>query len=165
MGAHEREIDVRISGEEWDIQDDKAERLVREVLQALEEHLGPLRAGVLEVWFAADQDLHALNHEFRGKDMPTNVLSFASPAGLQTGHCKHFGQLALADGVCAREAKMRGIALGDHTRHLVLHGLLHLQGYDHEAAHDATVMETVERDVMEILDLHDPYLLTGEVHV
>ncbi len=165
MDNEEREIDVRISGKNWNPDVEKAEMLVRDVLDALEARLGPLHAGVLEVWFATDNDLQALNHTFRSKNMPTNVLSFSPPTDLQSGFGQCLGQLALADGVCVQEANARSVTLEDHACHLVLHGLLHLEGYDHETDADAKTMETIECAVMKALDLHDPYSVRGEAHV
>ncbi len=152
-----RAIDVRVSTPIWtDIVGD-GYALVEGVLARAEAELGPLRGGALEVWFAGNDDLHALNKRFRGKDKPTNVLSFA---GMQ-GPFASFGQLALADSVCRTEAQNQGITPQDHATHLVLHGLLHLQGYDHETQEDAKTMETLESTIMQALGLHDPYGRAG----
>jgi len=156
-----REIDVRISQVKWPLDEAAAQLLVGDVLAAAEARLGPLPAGNIEVWFADDQDLQALNRQYRAKDAPTNVLSFAAPASLVPHFTPSLGQLALGFGVCADEAKNRSLDILDHTRHLVLHGLLHLQGYDHEQTDEAEEMETLERDIMKALGLHDPYKLVG----
>ncbi|MDQ7017563.1 MAG: rRNA maturation RNase YbeY [Robiginitomaculum sp.] len=156
-----REIDVRISGADWPLDEATAQLLVRDVLDAAEARLGPMRTGTVEVWFADDEDLRALNRQYRGKDAPTNVLSFAAPESPVPHFTPSLGQLALGFGVCADEAQSRSLDILDHTRHLVLHGLLHLQGYDHEQAEEAEKMETLERDIMKALGLHDPYTLAG----
>lgn len=161
-----RRIEVKLSDDEWAMEEAGAEALVREMLEAVEAHAGPLRAGVLEVWFAKDEEVRDLNNRFRGQDKATNVLSFASPPLPpipQNPQMAHFGQLALAHGVCKTEALVREITLLDHARHLVLHGLLHLQGYDHEAEEEAQKMEAVERTIMKTLKLHDPYVMPGDV--
>jgi len=160
-----REIDVRISGDGWPMDEGAAQRLVGDVLAAAEAHLGPLREGNIEVWFADDDDLQALNRQYRGKDAPTNVLSFAAIAPPGLHFTPSLGQLALGFGVCAGEAQSRSLDILDHIRHLVLHGLLHLQGYDHVQADDAEKMETLERDIMKALGLHDPYTLAGADNV
>jgi probable rRNA maturation factor len=164
MAAQKREIDVRISGPAWPLEEAEAAALVVRVLQAVEAGIGPLRDGTLEVWLASDADLQALNLQFRDKDAPTNVLSFAA-ASADTAHfVPAFGQLALADGVCMREAQARGLELQDHFCHLVLHGLLHLQGYDHESQNEADTMQKLERTMMATLGLHDPYSDLGVVY-
>ena len=99
---------------------------------------------------AAVQDLNA---RFRGKDAPTNVLSFPAPA---TAH-PHLGDIAVAHGVCAREAAAQGKTLADHLSHLVVHGVLHLLGYDHQADATADAMEAMERDILSKLGVADPY--------
>jgi len=98
-----------------------------------------------------------LNRDFRGKDQPTNVLSFpagpataAPPAGL-------LGDLAICAGVVAREARAQHKALPAHWAHMVVHGTLHLLGYDHEAERDARRMERRERALLTRLGFPDPY--------
>ena len=94
-----------------------------------------------------------LNHNFRGKEGPTNVLSF--PAAGQADN--HLGDIALAAGVVAREAEARGITVEDHLRHLIVHGFLHLQGYDHQQDDEAEHMEDLERRALARLGVSDPY--------
>ena len=95
-----------------------------------------------------------LNRDYRGKDYATNVLSF--PA--HDTALGHLGDIALAYGVCAREAVEQGKTLSAHLQHLVAHGVLHLVGYDHEDEADAEVMEDLERQILAGLGLADPYL-------
>jgi probable rRNA maturation factor len=159
-----REIDIRISDKSWPLDEVGAQVLVRASMDATQHYLGPLRDGVLEIWLASDADLQALNQQYREKDAPTNVLSFAAPAQADPVFAAAFGQLALAYGVCAAEAEARGIALVDHVHHLVVHGLLHLQGYDHEMPEEAEEMENHERQIMAALGLHDPYAFGGDHH-
>ncbi|WP_026287535.1 rRNA maturation RNase YbeY [Thioalkalivibrio sp. ALJ24] len=103
---------------------------------------------------------HALNHAFRGRDRATNVLSFPvpedmplppgdGPAGL--------GDIVLCDPVLRREAEEQGKRLGDHYTHMVVHGMLHLQGFDHQDATEAAVMEALETRVLARLGVADPY--------
>jgi probable rRNA maturation factor len=114
--------------------------------------------------FADDAEVHALNREWRGKDKPTNVLSFpmlardellALPA---EGPPELLGDLALALETCAREAEEKGISLEHHATHLIIHGLLHLAGYDHETSpQDAREMELLEINALAQLGIADPY--------
>ncbi len=107
----------------------------------------------IAVLLTSDDAVRAMNDQFRGQDKPTNVLSF--PAGALSGD--HLGDIALAYGVCAREAETQGKSLAAHLQHLVAHGALHLVGYDHESDADADVMEQREREILAGLGLSDPY--------
>jgi rRNA maturation RNase YbeY len=103
--------------------------------------------------FTSDAAVKDLNAQWRGKDSPTNVLSFPAPETAGT-----LGDIALAYETCAREAGEQGKSLKDHATHLLVHGLLHLLGYDHEADDDAAEMEGLEKDIMAKLGLEDPYI-------
>jgi probable rRNA maturation factor len=100
-----------------------------------------------------DASVRELNARFRHKDAATNVLSFPAPANPE----RHLGDVALAYGVCAREAAEQGKPLGRHLQHLVAHGVLHLLGYDHMSDDEAEAMESLERIVMAGLGAPDPY--------
>lgn len=101
---------------------------------------------------ADDARLADLNRRFRGKDKPTNVLSF--PSGASEGF---LGDIAIAFETCKREAEAQGIAFRDHAAHLIVHGLLHLVGYDHGADDDANEMESLETRILATLGVADPY--------
>lgn len=112
-----------------------------------------LEAPVVAVLLTDDDVLADLNQRFRGKAGPTNVLSFPAapnPDG-------QIGDIALAFGVCAREALEQGKTLEHHLSHLVVHGVLHLLGYDHETDGEAEAMEAKERSILETLGVPDPY--------
>jgi probable rRNA maturation factor len=114
--------------------------------------------------FVDDGEVHTLNREWRGKDKPTNVLSFpmleredllALPA---EGPPEMLGDIALALETCAREAAEKGASLADHATHLLIHGFLHLAGYDHEISPaDADAMEALEIAALAKLGIADPY--------
>ena len=110
-------------------------------------------ASSLVILLTDDPAVRELNARFRGQDKPTNVLSFPAPETPEG----HLGDIALAYGVCAREAETQGKRFADHLQHLVAHGVLHLLGYDHMTDPEAEVMEGLERVVLASLGIADPY--------
>jgi probable rRNA maturation factor len=100
-----------------------------------------------------DATVQDLNCRFRGKNAPTNVLSFPALESARP----YLGDVAMARGVCVTEAKAQGKSLADHLAHLTVHGVLHLLGYDHEADSEAEVMEDMERSILNRLGVRDPY--------
>jgi len=97
-----------------------------------------------------------LNRRYRGKDRPTNVLSFTfeAPPGVDSNH---LGDLVICAPVVVREAQEQGKPVGDHWAHLVIHGVLHLRGYDHQTEHEAQLMESQEKTMLQTLGIEDPY--------
>ena len=108
--------------------------------------------GGFTILLSDDKKLRALNRDFRGKDKPTNVLSFP-------GSNSYAGDIAIAYGVTRKEARDTAKSLGDHAAHLVVHGVLHLAGYDHERPKDAQVMEPLEVKILKRLGIADPYVV------
>lgn len=114
--------------------------------------------------FTSDAEVHALNREWRGKDKPTNVLSFpmltrAELLGLdREGPPVLLGDVALAHETCLREAADKGVPIEHHAAHLIVHGLLHLAGHDHETSPaDAAAMEALETKALATMGIADPY--------
>ncbi len=108
-------------------------------------------AAELTVRFVGAEEGRALNAQYRGKDRATNVLSFPYAAAPLAG------DLALCAPVVLREAQEQGKPAAAHFAHLVVHGMLHLQGYDHENGADARSMEDREREILARLGYPDPY--------
>lgn len=116
------------------------------------------------ILFTSDDEVQALNREWREKDKPTNVLSFPMLEReelldlAEQGPPEMLGDIALAHQTCAREAAEKGVPLADHATHLIVHGLLHLAGYDHETSdEDAILMENLETKALAQLGIADPY--------
>jgi probable rRNA maturation factor len=110
-----------------------------------------LKAGFC-VLLADDKTLRRLNRDFRGKNKATNVLSFP-------GIGDYAGDIAIAHGVTKAESLAAGKKFADHAVHLVVHGVLHLAGYDHERPKDAKVMEPLEVKILKRLGIADPYMV------
>lgn len=118
----------------------------------------------LSVSLSDDDEVRSLNDQWRGKDKPTNVLSFPmleseeldALANTDDGEVL-LGDMILAHGVCAREAANKGISLADHMTHLIVHGTLHLLGYDHIDDAEAEHMEAIEVKALASLGLANPY--------
>ena len=155
--------------EEWDSSTDWA-ALAREAVRAAVERsahraLADAPLGLeVSVKFTSDEEVRSLNAAWRGKDKATNVLSFpmaeaemlAQIAGSE-GELL-LGDIVLAIGVCAAEAAEKGVGMREHAAHLVVHGMLHLLGYDHEEGDEqAESMEAVERSALAGLGIADPY--------
>lgn len=130
------------------------------VMRAAGAVLGDVVGGepLATVLLDGDEAVQALNARFRDRDAPTNVLSFPATAlpGAPDGD-DYLGDIILAFGVCSREAADQGKPLAHHLSHLVIHGLLHLQGHDHQADEEAEVMEGRERTLLASLGIDDPY--------
>ena len=147
-------IDVEIEDQAWAIALPASAAVAeRAALAALDGE-----AGDVAVLLSGDDDVQALNARFRGKDKPTNVLSFPAPESARP----HLGDVALAYGVCRAEAQAQGKTLEHHLAHLVVHGVLHLLGYDHETDAEAETMEGTERAVLAGLGVPDPYAHPGD---
>lgn len=114
--------------------------------------------------FAGDKEVHALNREWRKRDKATNVLSFPMLSRAELleidaeGPPVMLGDIALAHETCAREAADKGIPLENHAAHLIIHGLLHLAGYDHvHSDEEAEAMEALEITALAKMGIPDPY--------
>ncbi|GGD55686.1 rRNA maturation RNase YbeY [Croceicoccus mobilis] len=170
MTAPTLEIDV---SPEWgdDIDWDMLAHRAAEACAAEAQELAD-PAMLVSLVFADDEEIHALNKQWRAKDKPTNVLSFPmlSREEVLRAHANNtadeseaapimLGDIVLALGVCAREAEEKSVALAVHATHLVIHGLLHLAGHDHELGDaEAEAMEAIETRALARLGIAAPYM-------
>lgn len=121
----------------------------------------------VSIRLAGDEEVRALNRQYRQKDKPTNVLSFPMVQddllemldNSDDGEVL-LGDIILARGVCEREAADKGVGPAEHATHLIVHGTLHLLGFDHIADDEADAMEDLERAALATLGLGDPYVVT-----
>lgn len=156
-------LEVVFEDEEWP-DAARVEVLVREAAAALAAHPALHGPKPAEACIALSNDAHVqtLNASFRGKDKPTNVLSFPAPESPVPQAVEPLGDIIIARETLAREAAEKGIPLADHLRHLTVHGLLHLLGYDHENEAEAVQMENLETEILHRLGIPDPYGDGGE---
>ena len=158
-------IDIAISVEAgaWD-DEASLHSLVDRCASAVVAELGLDRPGATElsVMFTDDAAIRELNREWRGKDTATNVLSFPAFPALGREIPPMLGDIVIASETVAREAALEGKPFDHHLSHLVVHGLLHLIGFDHETEADAEEMEATERRVLGALAIPDPYAVTDE---
>lgn len=143
-------IDIAVQSELWETTREAKDEgwIAAQLAPALS--LKGIRLGELSVALLDDDQMTALNESYRGKDGPTNVLSFPASAPL-------LGDIALSYETIAREAADKGASLQDHLSHLLIHGFLHLQGYDHLTDTDAAEMEALEITALATLGIDNPY--------
>ena len=141
-------VELLVADERWlaTMQAGQVTALLDQIAEKFTEPLGS--ANVL---LSNDAHVAKLNGQFRQKNEPTNVLSFPDGDGMR------LGDIILAHETCAQEAKRDDKAFGDHFIHLILHGMLHLLGFDHTNAKNACEMELLEREILAGLGIPDPY--------
>ncbi|MEA1073223.1 rRNA maturation RNase YbeY [Sphingomonas sp. LY160] len=162
-------LDVILDADpEWDSSSDWDALAQRAAEAAIAESAFPQlgstdRAVELSVRLTSDAEVHSLNAQWRGKDKPTNVLSFpmAEPDEIENaaidGPELMLGDIVMAHGVCAAEAMEKNITIDQHATHLLVHGTLHLLGYDHLDDDSAGDMEGRETRALARLGIADPY--------
>lgn len=159
------DVEITIESEDWAAHPELGRLLAHAARTAVKVAGLTVEADAeLSILLGGDDLLRRLNRAYRGKDGATNVLSFPQPAPAAAGPERLLlGDVALAYETVAREAAAAGKPLEHHAAHLVIHGLLHLFGYDHDCDAEATKMEAIERAVLGALDIADPYA-QDEVH-
>ncbi len=151
-------IDIAIESERWS-ELPGAEAAVRSAIETALADCGQDNVEV-SVALAGDEQIRALNRQWRGKDSATNVLSFPAPEG-PAAEERFLGDVILAFETIEREAAAEAKPLTHHVAHLAVHGTLHLLGYDHENDSDAERMERRERDILARIGIPDPYTSTA----
>ena len=149
-------IDLRIEDNAWSAALPDPELVITRALQAVADHEGV--SGAIDVLLTDDGEMQALNGKWREKDKPTDVLSFpADPDDSPPGAQRFLGDLALGFGVVSADSEKLERSMDLHLTHLLVHGFLHLLGYDHISSEDAVVMEGLEMRILAPLGLPDPY--------
>lgn len=154
-------IDVVHDGGDWEAVAG-ADELVRVAARAVTQDLALENIEVC-VALSSDEQVAELNGSYRGKPTPTNVLSFpAAPMLPMEGDARFLGDIALALETLQREADDMGVPVAHHLQHLVVHGFLHLLGYDHLTDTEAEEMEALEVRILSRLGIADPYANAGD---
>jgi probable rRNA maturation factor len=157
-----------VIGVETDVSDDWDSRVDWAAIARSAVHAGVaasrfpgLSDSEISVLFTSDEEVRALNGTWRGKDKPTNVLSFPMARVEELADAPMLGDIVLAHGICRNEAAEKGLPIEAHAAHLVVHGTLHLLGYDHEQGDAAAnEMEEIERRALASIGVADPYELS-----
>lgn len=155
------EAETHAGGWQWLAQRDE---IVLRTAAALAAEIRPSSMLTAALALSDDAAVRALNRQWRQQDKPTNVLSFPAPPPSR-GHngARFLGDIVLAEETLLAEARAAGIPAEHHFQHLLVHGLLHLMGYDHEDDREATTMEALETRVLDALGVPDPYAGTVPV--
>lgn len=175
------DLEVTLEGGDWSGLGDEPDHFASQTISAALAHLrqsirepsgqtwpGPF---ALALTLVDDGAMRAINRDHRGQDKPTNVLSFPAwegadldalaagrlPPGLPPSHPAPLGDILMAAETVAREAADQGKSFADHACHLLVHGFLHLLGYDHIQDDEAEIMEALETQILESLGISDPY--------
>lgn len=151
------EIDVLVADARWSALD-HPEALARKAVEAAfaAAKAAPGEAEI-SVLLTEDGAIRALNRDWRGKDQPTNVLSFPVPQPMNGREPRHLGDIVLAYDTILRESQREAKTLRAHVAHLIVHGTLHLLGHDHETDEEAEVMEALEVQALASLAVDNPY--------
>ena len=146
------DMDIAVQFEDWRKEITDFDALARTAILQILESLESPTLGELSLAFVSDSDIQRLNRDYRHKDSPTNVLSFPDE-----GPAPLLGDIVLALETIQREAAEKAIPIEAHVSHLIIHGFLHLQGYDHETEAAAADMEALEITALAALNIDNPY--------
>jgi probable rRNA maturation factor len=154
------EIDIALACDDWQaaLSLERAETTARRAAAAALASLAvPYESCELSIVLSDDATVQGLNRDWRGRDAPTNVLAFPGDSEPVAGQPLLLGDVIVAFGVTRAEADRDGKSLADHLSHLIVHGTLHLLGYDHENEAEAQAMEALETRILADLGIADPY--------
>jgi len=152
------DIDLTVDAPAWTDAVSDAENVVLRAAQAAYSDAGDGEDAELSLVLADDRRVRDLNREWRGKDSPTNVLSFPTDDPGAPGRARHLGDVILALETVLGEARSFGKPVDHHLAHLTVHGVLHLLGFDHQSPDEATDMERLEVRILDGLGVSDPYV-------
>lgn len=149
-------VDVQVASDAAGI---PASEDIRDWVERAVQAVNPGRDADVSVRIVDEQEMQALNRNYRDQDKPTNVLAFpAGDAGfVPPGEVPLLGDIVVCAGVVAREADEQGKPPGHHWSHMLVHGTLHLLGYDHVGDEQAAAMEALERRILDEFGIADPY--------
>jgi probable rRNA maturation factor len=151
-------IDVVVEAGDWGEPSALQARVEKAVAACLAAEEMPIVDGAeLSMIFTDDPHIRALNRLYRMKDVPTNVLSFPASPPIAGRYGPLLGDVLVARDTVMREADEQGLTFEDHLTHLIVHGFLHLLGFDHIADEEAGVMESLESRILATLGIADPY--------
>lgn len=152
------ELEITIDDTRWPDIADLKELATQAISSAYAESQCDLEIDfVVSLLFCSDSRIQDLNREWRSQDKATNVLSFPAPQDLVIDDCLVLGDLALSYETVFRESEIEEKKIVDHLSHLIIHGFLHLLGFDHETESDAEEMEWIERRSLAKIGIMDPY--------
>jgi probable rRNA maturation factor len=152
------ELEITIDDTRWPDIADLKELATQAISSAYAESQCDLEIDfVVSLLFCSDSRIQDLNREWRSQDKATNVLSFPAPQDLVIDDCLVLGDLALSYETVLRESEIEEKKIVDHLSHLIIHGFLHLLGFDHETESDAEEMEWIERRSLAKIGIMDPY--------
>ncbi|WP_085783929.1 rRNA maturation RNase YbeY [Candidatus Nucleicultrix amoebiphila] len=166
-------IDIACDDEKWSVVINDYEAIIQSRIRCVLEQVVPWLKNVeVSVYLTNNVNVQRLNKDYRHKDHPTNVLSFGVlNRPLKAGDLKNskepffLGDVVLSYGVIQQEALEQNKNILDHLSHLLVHGVLHLLGYDHEDREDAENMENLEIDILKKFSIKNPYECRGEVTI
>jgi probable rRNA maturation factor len=149
-------VDVLSESPLWEAEAD-AEAVVRQAISQAATAAGVAERAEVAVLLCDDATIAVLNARWRGREEPTNVLSFPALPASDASAPVHLGDIAIACETVVREACEQGQTVSRHLAHVAVHGFLHLLGYDHRTDSEAEQMEGLEREILAALGISDPY--------